>query len=300
MGSVTRVSGLGLAEFERHLRLERGLSPHTVRAYLGDLRDLESHALARGAASPADLHVDLLRDWLARRHETGLARSTLARRTAAVRTYTAWAHRRDLLPQDPGPLLGVPRQSRSLPRILRREQAAELLDAPREPSPEALRDLAVLELLYATAIRVSELCALDVDDLDEETETVRVLGKGGRQRTVPVGRPALRAVRAWLAVRPAWATSRSGPALLLGARGGRLHPNTARRAVHRALQRAGLPDLAPHGLRHTAATHLLEGGADLRTVQDLLGHASLQTTQLYTHLTPAHLKSVHNQTHPRA
>ncbi|GAA2726369.1 tyrosine recombinase XerC [Actinocorallia aurantiaca] len=294
------MNGLGLVEFERHLRLERGLSAHTVRSYLSDLRDLEAHALARGLTSPADLHIDLLRDWLARLHDSGLARSTLARRTAAVRTYTAWAHRGGLLPDDPGPLLGVPRAPRALPRILRRDQAAELLDAPRDPSPEPLRDLAVLELLYATAIRVGELCALDIDDLDEETETIRVLGKGGKQRTVPVGRPALEAVRSWLSARPAWTTPRSGPALFLGSRGSRLHPNTARRVVHRALQKAGLPDLTPHGLRHTAATHLLEGGADLRTVQDLLGHASLQTTQLYTHLTPAHLKAVHSRTHPRA
>ncbi|MEO3782934.1 tyrosine recombinase XerC [Actinocorallia sp. B10E7] len=294
------MSGLDLVEFERHLRLERGLSAHTVRSYLSDLRDLEAHALSRGLTAPSDLHVDLIRDWLARLHDAGLAKSTLARRTAAVRTYTAWAHRGGRLPQDPGPLLGVPRASRALPRILRRDQAAELLDAPGDPSPERLRDLAVLEILYATAIRVSELCALDIDDLDEETETVRVLGKGGKERTVPIGRPALRAVRSWLAARPAWTTPRSGPALLLGSRGSRLHPNTARRVVHRALREAGLPDLTPHGLRHTAATHLLEGGADLRTVQDLLGHASLQTTQLYTHLTPTHLKAVHSRTHPRA
>lgn len=295
------MEGLRLAEFERHLRLERGLSPHTVRAYLGDLAALESHAAARGLESPADLHIDLLRDWLARLHDAGAARSTLARRTAAVRAYTAWAHRRGLLPRDPGPLLGVPRSSRGLPRVLRPEQAAELLDAPDpRPSPESLRDRAVLEVLYATAVRVSELCALDVDDLDEETRTLRVLGKGGRERTVPVGAPALRAVRAWLSARPSWATPASGPALFLGVRGSRLHPNTARRLVHRALRRAGLPDLSPHGLRHTAATHLLEGGADLRTVQELLGHASLHTTQLYTHLTPAHLKAAHTQAHPRA
>ncbi|WP_232835482.1 tyrosine recombinase XerC [Actinocorallia populi] len=294
------MDGLGLAEFERHLRLERGLAAHTVRAYLSDLGDLEAHALARGLATPADLHVDLLRDWLARLHDSGLARSTLARRTASARTYTAWAHRRGLLAQDPGPLLGVPRASRPLPRILRQEQAAELLDAPRESSPESLRDLAVLEVLYATAIRVSELCALDVDDLDEETRTVRVLGKGDKERTVPIGEPALQATRAWLSARSAWAVPAGGPALFLGVRGSRLHPNTARRIVHRALRRAGLPDLTPHGLRHTAATHLLEGGADLRTVQDLLGHASLHTTQLYTHLSPAHLKAAHAQAHPRA
>lgn len=274
---------------------------HTVRAYLGDLGDLEVHAAARGVRSVGELHLDLLRDWLARQHEAGRAKATLARRTAALRTYTAWAHRRGMMAEDPGGLLGIPRQDRKLPRVLRQEEAAELLDSPHDGGPESLRDRAVLELLYATGIRVSELCGLDIDDLDLETETIRVLGKGDKERTVPVGKPALRAVKTWLTQgRPAWAIPRSGAALLLGARGARLHPTTARRVVHRQLQEAGMTDLSPHGLRHTAATHLLEGGADLRTVQELLGHASLQTTQLYTHVSPERLKATHHQAHPRA
>ncbi|GAB3664490.1 tyrosine recombinase XerC [Actinocorallia lasiicapitis] len=294
-----------MAEFERHLRLERGLSEHTVRAYLGDLRDLVGHAGRRGVAGVDELYADLVRDWLARRHEAGAAKSTLARQTASVRAYTAWAQRRGLSDHDPGLRLGTPKLERRLPRVLRQDEAQELLDAPGTPGwgddPESLRDRALLELLYATGVRVSELCGLDVDDLDHESCTARVLGKGGKERTVPVGVPALRAVERWLTRgRPAWAADGSGPALLLGVKGGRLGDSTARRVVHRRLREAGLTDLSPHGLRHTAATHLLEGGADLRAVQELLGHASLQTTQLYTQVSADRLKQVHAQAHPRA
>jgi integrase/recombinase XerC len=297
-----------VADFERHLRAERGLSAHTVRAYLGDLTDLLSHAAEAGVADPGGLDVHLVRAWLARQHTYGRSRATLARRTAAVRTFTAYAHRRGLLARDPGPLLGTPRRSRDLPKVLRQSEAAALLDAgagehdQASGDPQALRDQAVLEVLYATGIRVSELCGLDVDDLDRQRRTARVLGKGGKERTVPVGDPAVRAVDAWLSRgRPALAGERSGPALFLGARGGRLHPTSARRLVHARIAEVGdMPDLGPHGLRHSAATHLLEGGADLRTVQEILGHASLQTTQLYTHVTAERLKQTYRQAHPRA
>ncbi|GAA3196820.1 tyrosine recombinase XerC [Actinocorallia longicatena] len=298
---MAEAGGFAVAEFERHLRLERGLSEHTVRAYLGDVGDLVVHAATRGVEEAGELHVDVMRDWLARQHGAGLAKSTLARRTAAVRTYTAWAHRRGLIEDDPGAMLGTPRLERRLPRILRQEEARELLDAEIEGEPEDLRDRALLELLYATGVRVSEVCGLDIGDLDRETRTVRVLGKGDKQRTVPLGTPALAAVEAWLSSgRPVWAVPGSGSALLLGVKGGRLGPTIARRVVHRRLAEAGLIDLTPHGLRHTAATHLLEGGADLRAVQELLGHASLQTTQLYTHVSPERLKQVHTLAHPRA
>ncbi|WP_231330788.1 tyrosine recombinase XerC [Actinomadura graeca] len=289
-------------EFGRHLRAERDVSPHTLRAYLGDLEDLCTYARSVGLTEPQALDVSLLRAWLARQHALGRSRATLARRTAAVRTFTRHLHRRGLLENDPGLLLGTPKRTQDLPGVLTQDDAARLLDELDAQGPVGLRDLAVLEVLYGTGVRVSELCGLDIDDLDTGRRTVRVLGKGGRERTVPVGEPAVRAVQDWLrAGRPALANEESGPALFLGARGGRLHPTSARRIVHTRIAEVGeVPDLSPHGLRHSAATHLLEGGADLRSVQEILGHASLQTTQLYTHVSAERLKQVHRQAHPRS
>ncbi|GAA4228867.1 tyrosine recombinase XerC [Actinomadura meridiana] len=290
-----------VSEFGRHLRAERDVSPHTLRAYLGDLSDLTGYASGVGVVDPAELDVTLLRAWLARQHALGRSRATLARRTAAVRAFTRHLHRRGLLQDDPGLLLGTPRKHRDLPGVLTQDEAARLLDTMDSEGPLGLRDLAVLETFYATGVRVSELCGLDIDDLDTGRGTVRVLGKGGRERTVPVGEPAARAVQDWLrAGRPALVTDGSGPALFLGARGKRLHPTSARRIVHTRIAEVGqVTDLSPHGLRHSAATHLLEGGADLRSVQEILGHASLQTTQLYTHVSAERLKQVHRQAHPR-
>ncbi|MFC9977200.1 tyrosine recombinase XerC [Spirillospora sp. NPDC127200] len=290
-----------VGEFERYLRAERDVSEHTLRAYLGDLGDLCRYAGTVGVAGPADLDIAVLRAWLARQHALGKSRATLARRTAAVRAFTGYLHRRGLIPTDPGPLLGTPKRPRDLPAVLAQDDASRLLDRLDATGPLGLRDLAVLEVLYGTGVRVGELCGLDIDDLDAGRRTARVLGKGGKERTVPMGEPAVRAVEDWLrAGRPALATDRSGPALFLGARGGRLHPNTARRIVHDRIAEVGeMPDLSPHGLRHSAATHLLEGGADLRSVQEILGHASLQTTQLYTHVSAERLKQVHRQAHPR-
>jgi integrase/recombinase XerC len=290
-----------LAEFVEHLRLERGRSPHTVRAYRADLTGL----LAGLPALPG-LDLGRLRGWLADAHATGAARSTLARKAAAARTFTAWAHRRGLLPADPGARLAAPRSRSALPTVLDREQAAAVLEATGfragPDDPVAIRDRLVVELLYATGMRVAELCGLDVDDLDEQRRAVRVVGKGDRERTVVYGVPAGRALRAWLDVgRPALAGPASPCALLLGARGGRLDPRVAREVVHRAVAAVpDVPDVGPHGLRHAAATHMLDGGADLRYVQELLGHAKLSTTQLYTHVTVERLKVVHEQAHPRA
>ncbi|WP_243713339.1 tyrosine recombinase XerC [Actinomadura sp. 6K520] len=290
-----------LSDFERHLRAERDVSPHTARAYAGDLNDLVAYAADVGATEPAELDVPLLRAWLARQHALGRSRATLARRTAAARAFTRHLHRRGLLQDDPGLLLGTPKRQRALPGVLTQDDAARLLDTMDAQGPVGLRDLAVLEVLYGTGVRVSELCGLDIDDLDTGRGTIRVLGKGGRERTVPLGEPAARAIQDWLrAGRPALATDDSGPALFLGTRGGRLHPTSARRIVHTRIAEVGqVPDLSPHGLRHSAATHLLEGGADLRSVQEILGHASLQTTQIYTHVSAERLKQVHRQAHPR-
>jgi integrase/recombinase XerC len=309
--------------FGRHLAAGRGLSPHTVRAYTGDVRSLLEHA-ARGAiTAPDGLDIAVVRRWRARQHGTGHARATLDRRAAAARTFTAWACAHGWLSTDPGPMLGTARIRRRLPQVPRQDQMAAVLsaarpglgesagsgagtggrDSGRGPEAElALRDAAIMELLYATGIRVSELCGLDVDDLDEGRNTVRVLGKGGRERTVPVGLPAIRAVAVWRrAGRPVLAVPGSGPALFLGGRGGRLDPRTARRVVHARLAAVdGVPESGPHGLRHAAATHLLEGGADLRSVQEILGHASLASTQIYTHVSVERLTTAYRQAHPRA
>jgi integrase/recombinase XerC len=308
-----------LAAFERHLRSERSLSPHTVRAYVGDVRSLLEHASRAGAGAPADLGVGELRDWLALQHQSGAARATLARRGAAVRTFTAFAHRRGWLVTDPGPRLGTLKTRRALPHVLRQGEMAAVLAglnqagrqaetvagidaASRTEAAVALRDAAVLELFYATGIRVSELCGLDEGHLDHGRRTVRVRGKGDKERTVPVGVPALRAVNRWLdAGRPALAAAASGSALFLGVRGRRLDPRTARRIVHDRLREAGtIRDTGPHGIRHSAATHLLEGGADLRSVQEILGHSSPATTQIYTHVSIERLKASYRQAHPRA
>ena len=291
-----------LAAFERHLSLELSRSAHTVRAYTGDVGALLVHAARMGVQRPAELDLAVLRSWLARSRSAGAARTTLARRGSSARVFTAWACRRGLLPTDPGGLLATPKGHRPLPDVLRADEAAALVDHVTGSTPEDLRDRAGLELLYATGVRVGELCGLDVDDVDTERRVVRVLGKGARERSVPYGDPAARAVDAWLVRgRPQWMTTASGPALLLGRRGGRVDARAVRTLVHRRLADVpGAPDLGPHGLRHSAATHLLEGGADLRSVQELLGHASLATTQIYTHVSVERLRSSYAQAHPRA
>jgi integrase/recombinase XerC len=292
-----------LAAYADHLALERNLSRHTVRAYLGDVASLLDHAARMGVGDVAELDLRVLRSWLARLHTQGASRSTLSRRASAARVFTAWAHRRGLLPTDPGDGLSSPKSQRPLPSVLRPDEAGRVLDGlASDDSVTGLRDRALLELLYASGARVSEICGLDVDDLDLERHTVRVLGKGDKERVVPIGHPAVRAVGSWLTRgRPALVTGTSGPALLLGSRGGRLDPRTARRAVHDRLRAVdGVPDLGPHGLRHSAATHLLEGGADLRTVQELLGHATLATTQIYTHVSIERLRATYERAHPRA
>lgn len=287
--------------FRRHLELELNRSPHTVRAYDGDLASLLLHAQELGLEAPEHLDLAVLRSWLARQRAAGASRATLARRGSTARTFTSWAHRQGLMATDPGALLAAPKGQRVLPEVLRPDEAVRLVEVEGDDVVD-LRDRAVLELLYATAIRVSELCGLDVDDLDPGRRVLRVMGKGSKERTVPYGLPAQRALDAWLSQgRPCWAGPRSGGALLLGARGGRVDPRTVRAVVHRRLAAVpGAPDLGPHGLRHSAATHLLEGGADLRSVQELLGHATLATTQIYTHVSIERLRTSYERAHPRA
>jgi integrase/recombinase XerC len=295
-----------LTDYERHLVAERDLAPHTVRAYLGDVTDLLEHAARLGHRELGTIDIAVLRSWLAKQQTLGKARTTLARRATAARVFTGWAHRSGRADLNAAALLVTPRTRRSLPGALRRDEARSLLDAAAaradDGSPIALRDVAVLELLYATGIRVGELTGLDVDDLDLERRLVRVFGKGRKERAVPFGRPAGRALEAWLARgRPSLVAPASGAAVFLGSRGARLGQRSVRRTVHARLADVpGAPDLGPHGLRHSAATHLLEGGADLRSVQELLGHASLATTQLYTHVTTERLRAAYRQAHPRA
>lgn len=300
--------------FARHLSAERNRAAHTVRAYVGDIVDLFAHAARGGATTPADLTVTTLRGWLARQRALGAARSTLARRAAAARVFTAWAWRDGRLPTDVGTGLRSPQVRRPLPRVLRADQAATLVAAPtddpggpagatdaRTARALALRDRLVLELLYASGVRVSELCGLDLADVDRERRVIRVLGKGRTERSVPFGRPAERALDDWLAAgRPVLAHDPAEPALLVGARGRRLNPTVVRRIVRSRARAVGLPPVSPHTLRHSAATHMLDGGADLRSVQELLGHASLASTQIYTHVSIERLRAAYEQAHPRA
>ncbi|MPZ65076.1 MAG: tyrosine-type recombinase/integrase [Pseudonocardiaceae bacterium] len=295
-----------LDAFVSHLRSVRGLSEHTQRAYRTDVASLLAHLADTGLTTVDGLDLAVLRSWLAVQRSSGLGRSTLARRAAAARTFTAWAARAGRMTFDPGPRLASPRPQRTLPGVLRPDQAAAALRASEagaaEADPVALRDHAVLEMLYGTGIRVAELCGLDIDDVDSQRRLVRVVGKGNRERSVPYGLPAQRSLSRWLGeARPALAQPYSAAALFLGARGGRLNPRIVRAVVHDAVGAVpGATDMGPHGLRHSAATHLLEGGADLRSVQELLGHATLATTQLYTHVTVERLKAIHDRAHPRS
>lgn len=303
-----------------HLSAERDRSPHTVRAYAADIDNLRAHLEGAGVTSWNDVTLTHLRGWLAATTESGASRTTIARRVSSVRTFCRWAKRQGLMATDPATRLSAPKRHASLPDVLRAPQAVEILDAARErgsaPSGSelsdvtdepvaravALRDAAILELLYATGMRVGELVALDESSIDETNRLVRVMGKGRKERMVPYGAPAEAALRLWRADgRPLLARVTDDPALFLGVRGRRIDPRQVRMIVHAATRVIdGAPDLAPHGLRHSAATHLVEGGADLRTVQEYLGHASLATTQIYTHVSPERLRAGYVQAHPRA
>jgi integrase/recombinase XerC len=295
-----------LGEYERHLVSERDLTHHSVRAYVADIAGLLDHAARLGHTDVAGLDLRTLRSWLAKQQILGRSRTTLARRATAARVFTAWLVRTGRAPVDAGASLGSPKAHHNLPPVLRVDEADELIRAAAEiaddGSPVGLRDVAMLELLYATGIRVGELVGLDVDDIDRDRFVVRVFGKGRKERSVPFGRPAARALDFWLKQgRPRLVIEGSGAALFLGARGRRIDQRAVRTLVHRRIAEVpGAPDIGPHGLRHTAATHLLEGGADLRSVQELLGHASLATTQLYTHVTTDRLRRAYQQAHPRA
>ena len=299
-----------LASYRGYLALQRDLSEHTVRAYLVDIGDLLSFLGVGGSdaepveAALATLDLADLRDWLAAQAASGHSRATLARRSASVRTFSTWAFEEGVLTSDVAARLRAPRVDNRLPGVLTVQQAAQLLKVAAELAADgnalAVRDLAIIETLYATGVRVSELVGLDVADLDHSQRTLRVLGKGRKERTVPYGLPAARALEAWLHRRGEICAVDAGGALFLGARGRRIDPRAVRDVVHRLCAAAQVPDLGPHGLRHSTATHVLGGGADLRSVQELLGHSSLATTQRYTHVSAERLRSVYEQAFPRA
>ena len=296
-----------IAAFARHLQVERSLSEHTIRAYLGDLESLVEHLEAIGVSDISDLQLIHLRSWLANQQVKGGARTTLSRRAVSVRLFTKWAVKNKFLEKDVAATLATPKGHRTLPEVLEIADAKVAMDslatrAAEEETPISLRDVAMVEMLYASGARVAELCGLDLGDIDYDRQTIRVLGKGNKERTIPLGNPAMKALNAWLKYgRDLLKNSLSGNAVFLGARGKRIDQRTVRTVVYNALQAIeGVERMGPHALRHSAATHLLEGGADLRTVQEILGHASLATTQIYTHVSTERLQKAFKQAHPRA
>ena len=296
-----------LTAFERNLKVERNLSPHTIRAYMGDLKSLLLHLEKLGLSDISALELTHLRSWLANQAVKGGARTTLARRAVSVRMFTKWALKNKFLSSDVGASLATPKGHRTLPGVLDVNNAQIAMDsmatrAAQEQTPISLRDVAMVELLYATGARVGELCGLDIGDIDYSRNTIRVLGKGDKERVIPMGRPAVAALESYLKDgRQALVSTQSANALFLGLRGKRIDQRTVRTVVYEALSAIeGIERMGPHALRHSAATHLLEGGADLRTVQEILGHASLATTQIYTHVSSTRLQKVFKQAHPRA
>ena len=294
-----------LDQWGAHLRHSRGASAHTVRAYTADLAAF----LAFTGTDPADpgaasaLTLRAARAWLADSVARGAARSTVSRHVAALRNFSAWAHREGLAPTDAAAALASARADQRLPRVVDQDEAAALLECARSRAsaddPVSVRDWAILELIYATGIRVSEACSLTTSSIDPAALTVRVLGKGDKERTVPFGVPARDALDQWtVRARPSLAVGTD--ALFVGAKGGPIDPRVVRAMIHRMCASAGVRDIAPHGLRHSAATHLLQGGADLRAVQEILGHSSLATTQRYTHVDAGRLSDVYRRAHPRA
>jgi integrase/recombinase XerC len=313
MATTLTSRGTMFAAFEDSLRFERGYSGNTVRAYLSDIAHLVAF-LGKGDAASATapdallsgVTLETLRAWLASMSIEGLSRTTLARRGAAARTFFAWATDAGRIPANPALRLASARPGQSLPLVLSPADMVAMLGVAEaacdDGDPIALRDWAAAEMLYATGMRVGELVGIDVDDVDLAGRLVRVMGKGAKERVIPFGVPAARAVREWLERgRPVLSASATGgAAFLVGRKGKRVDQRQVREAVHRLAALSGVADVAPHALRHTAATHLLTGGSDLRSVQEVLGHASLSTTQRYTHVTAERLRASYKQAHPRA
>ena len=292
-----------------YLRANLAVSEHTLRAYVSDLRSFTTYCQVDELSTEnirSVVTLRAIRAWLASLVQQGKSRSTISRRTASIRSFTAWAYRRGYLDSDPGLLVTSARGDQKLPQVQTPSDTAELLSyaatrAREENSPAAIRDWAILETIYATGIRVSEVCSLETTSIDQQGMTLRVIGKGNKERVVPFTRACLSALQAWLSHgRPSLAIPEAGRALFVGDKGRRIDPRVIRSMIHRMCAQAGVRDLAPHALRHTAATHILAGGADLRAVQEMLGHSSLQTTQRYTHVDAQRLSAIYKQAHPRA
>ena len=302
MTNQLRATASAFADF---LQSARGYSKHTVKAYETDVLDLISWLEKREAYSLADLSLDEIREWLYELDQKGLTKTTLARKSAAVRSFSAWLAKNNLTEFDFAQRLKSPKTGRSLPKVVSRETLGEIFEklqlAATADNPNGLRDLLSIELLYASGCRVSELVGLNLEDVDYSRNILRVMGKGAKQRMVPFGLPARDALDNWIRVgRSQMANEKSGQALLINSRGQRLGVRQVYALVASLLDGTPTGVAGPHALRHSAATHLLDGGADLRAVQELLGHSSLGTTQIYTHVSVERLKSGYQKAHPRA
>jgi integrase/recombinase XerC len=294
-----------ITPYEEHLALVRNLADNSIKGYVSDLESFLKHIETLGIGEFKDLTITHIRSWLADLTDKGAVRSTIARRIVSIRAFTYWAASQGWITEDIGQSLAIPKAHRTLPDVLDLADTQIVLDsmaqrAGEEPTPINLRDLAMIEVLYASGIRVSELCGLNSSSIDTARNTLQVIGKGDKERVVPLGIPAMRALQNYIAHgRPLLMNEKSESAIFLGSRGKRIDQRSVREVVYGAMAAVG-STMGPHGLRHTAATHLLEGGADLRTVQEILGHSSLATTQIYTHVSPQRLQTAYQQAHPRA
>ena len=294
-----------IAQYEEHLVLVRNLAENSIKGYVSDLESFLKHIEKIGIEEFSQLELSHIRSWLAELQGSGVARATMARRIVSIRAFTYWAASQGWIRSDLGAELAIPKPHRTLPEVLDIADTEIVLAsaktrADENPNPITIRDLALIEVLYATGVRVSEICGLDIRSIDESRNTLQVMGKGSKERVVPMGIPAVYALRHYVQVaRPELVSTKSGNAVFLGSRGSRIDQRTVREVVYQAMSAVG-SKMGPHGLRHTAATHLLEGGADLRTVQEILGHSSLATTQIYTHVSPDRLQKAFNTAHPRA
>lgn len=287
-----------IQDFTDFLTLSARKSPQTVKAYVGDVQSFLEYATAI-TSDITDIDQYVIREWLASDYEHHQA-STIGRRIASIRAFFKWAKSAGIVTVNPALAIKTPKKPQSLPKFLSQKQMTQMLQRESD-DVIAVRDIAILELLYATAIRVSELCGLDIADINFEEMSIKVIGKGNKERIVPFGAPCRGAIEKWISLRSSIKSVEKQPALFLGARGKRIDPRVVREVVYKTIEALGeIEKLGPHAIRHSAATHMMESGADLRTLQEILGHSNLSTTQIYTHVSVKRLQDVFNQAHPRA